>query len=192
LWYSNYMNYLRALLTTSLFLAASSTASAQMLVIGQGAAAKCYQYAKIGNVGSKRAIETCDTAFNDLLSYKNKTATHVNRGILLMRAGEYDAAARDYERALEMKPDMTAAYVNYGANLIQQGRDDEAMTALNTALADADSPTRPEALYNRAVLHDRAENYKAAYQDLKMALELRPDWPLAETLIARYTVIPKS
>jgi len=114
--------------------------------------------------------------------------TFVNRGILFMRRGDHEKASKDYQAAIDIKPDLTAAYVNYGAALIRDGNLEVALKKLNIALEDLDSETRPEALYNRAIIFDRQENFRDAYFDLKAALALRPDWEAALSLIGRYEV----
>ncbi|WP_409432544.1 tetratricopeptide repeat protein [Litorimonas sp. RW-G-Af-16] len=168
--------------------AIASTAQAQIVVLGNGAAHDCYISTKSGNSGTADAIKLCSDALGDALSKKDRAATHVNRGVLQMRKGEYAAAKADYEIALKMKPELTEAYINYGATLLYLNETDAALTALNTAIDDLGADQIPEALYNRALVHDRQENFKAAYYDLKRALELRPDWTPAQTAIGRYSV----
>lgn len=170
------------------FAAFSAAAQAQLVVHGKGDAVLCYEYSARGNTGSRSAIKTCSEALTQDLSSKDTAATYVNRGILFMRKGEQDLASKDYQSAIEIKPELTEAYVNYGASLIRQEKFEEALKTLNIALEDIDSTIRPEALYNRAIILDRRENYKGAYLDLKEALAIRPDWSPALTLIDRYEV----
>lgn len=166
----------------------TGSAHAQLVVKGKGSAAQCYDYAIVGNNGSRTALETCTEAFEDVLSQKDRAATHVNRGVLFMRKGDQEKAAIDYKAALEIKPNLTQAHVNYGASLIRQEKFKDAIIALTTALEDTESPTRAAALYNRAIALDSQEDYKGAYRDLKAALEIRPDWDAAVNLISRYEV----
>ena len=168
----------------------ASSAHAQLVVLGESSAAQCYQYALTGNEGTRTALETCTKAFDALISKRNQAATHVNRGLLYMRKGEEDKADADYLAALDIKPDLTQAYVNHGASLIRQDKYDEALEALNKALSFKDSSTRAEALYNRAIAFDYKKNYKAAYLDLKEVLDIRPDWELAINLLSTYEVKP--
>ena len=170
------------------FLAFSSAAHAQLVVHGKGDAVICYEYTARGNMGSRSAVATCSDALTQTLSRKDEAATLVNRGILLMRKGDQKRASEDYQAAIKIKPELTEAYVNYGASLIRQGKFEEALGALNVALNDTESTTRPEALYNRAIVLDRQEDYKAAYFDLKEALAIRPGWSPAVALIDRYQV----
>jgi len=184
------MTYLRKTLLTLAIFSFAGTAQAQIVVQGKGDAVLCYEYSARGNTGSKNAIKTCTEALKQNLTMKDLAATHVNRGILHMRKGNQELATKDYEAAIAIKPELTEAYVNYGASLIRQSELDRALEVLNTALADNESSTRPEALYNRAIIMDQKENYRQAYFDLKAALALRPDWDVAVALISRYEVHP--
>jgi len=168
----------------------ASAANAQLVVQGKGGAAQCYDYAMAGNEGSHYAIKTCSRALNEVISQKDKAATFVNRGVLYMRKGDQEKASADYEAALAIRPNLTQAHVNNGASLIRQKKFDEALAALNTALADTDSPTRAAALYNRAIALDWKQDYNGAYRDLKAALDIRPEWDAALNLISRYEVRP--
>lgn len=184
------MKTLRLTLLALGLTAFTGAAHAQMVVMGKGDAAICYDYTLRGNSGSNTAIETCSDALDEALTQKDRAATLVNRGILHMRKGNQDAASADYDAAIAIQPDLTEAYVNYGASLIRQAKYEEALVALNTALEDTDSSTRPEALYNRAVVMDQTDRYNEAYRDAQAALALRPDWKPALDLIDRYEVKP--
>lgn len=186
------MKYVRATLLSALLLATASSASAQLIVIGTGDAAQCYNYAKAGNQGTLSAIKVCDSAFGQAISRNDVAATHVNRGILRMRKGDIADATQDYEAALEIKPDLTEAHVNLGAALIHQNRLDEALITLTRALEDVESETRAAALVNRAIIYDRRDEARAAYKDLKAAEMLKPDWDLVQTMLSRYKVVKKS
>ncbi len=163
-------------------------AQAQLVVLGNGQAASCYQDTIRGNQGSFSAIKTCSDALKETLSAKDQAATYVNRGVLYMRKGDQVRAAADYEKALDIRPNLTEAHINHAASMIRLQDFDGALVALNTALEDKNLTKRPEALYNRAIALDYKEDYRGAYFDLKEALAIRPDWAPAVALISRYTV----
>ena len=165
-------------------------AQAQLIVLGKGDAAQCYDYAITGNKGSRTALETCSDALDNVISKKDRAATYVNRGLLYMRKGDQEDAMTDYTSAIEINPNLTQAYVNQGASFIRLKKFDAAIEALNTALEDKESPTRAAALYNRAIALDSKGDYKGAYYDLKAALTIQPDWTPALNLISRYEVRP--
>lgn len=168
---------------------------AQTVVIGQGAAQSCYQSALTGNMGSQAAIRTCNDAFDQGMNGRNTTATYVNRGILHMRRGDLDKAIADYEAALDRNPSLIEANINYGVVNFLQGDNALALEAYNTAIALSKdkklkgSNKMAEALYNRALVHERMDNAKAAYYDLQAALELKPDWKQARSALERFTVV---
>jgi len=165
-----------------------STTSAQVFVGGGGAAHQCYLSAKLGNPGRIGAIRKCEEALDNInINHKNKAATHTNLGVLLMRKGENEKAQTHYKHAIKLRPKTAETYINYGASLIYTGEYQDAITALNKAI-DFGTEKMPEALFNRAMAYDRQQNYKSAYKDLKQALVLRPEWPIAQRAIENYTV----
>ena len=169
----------------------SLAAQAQIIVGGDGPQRSCYIKALRGDQGSQAAIDICNIAINDFTSRKNKIATHINRGILFMRKGDFPAARTDFETAIELKPNFAKTYVNYGAVLIHMQDYDGAIEALNIAVQALDKTELHEALYNRALAYDRKNQYKLAYLDLKRALELRPGWADAQKAIGNYKIESK-
>jgi len=146
----------------------SLSAQAQVIVGGEGPQHLCYKKALYGNMGTKTALKICDEGVKQITSHKNKTATHINRGILLMRKGDHP-----------------------GAVLIHMNDYDGALDALNVAVETLDEKDLHEALFNRALAYDRKKQYREAYLDLKRALELRPDWTAAQQAISNYKVETK-
>lgn len=178
-----------ALLATVIALC-PALAHAQMVVLGQGAPQACYMSALTGNAGSMTAIRTCTEALDTMMVRSDEAATYVNRGVLLMRRGENDKAVSDYKRALKLQPALPEAYINYGVALFYQGEDTLALDAYNTAIS-LETDKMADVLFNRALVHERMDNPKDAYYDLKAALELRPDWEQARTSLERFTVTRK-
>jgi len=185
-------NLSKLILATSFSLLMSGTASAQLIVNGNGAAHDCYISAKSNNQGSKSAIQTCRTALTQVgLSRKHQAATHVNLGILLMRKGDNEDSLKNYEAALKIKPSLSEIYINRAAAHIRLQNYDSAISDVTQAI-DLGTTLMPEALFNRAIAYDRLANYKSAYKDLKQALVLRPDWEPAEKLLSNYSVSTRS
>ena len=165
----------------------STQASAQLLVIGSGKPQACYDYAKRGNQGSREAISTCREALNDPITVKDEAATLVNLGLLVMRKGELTEAETYYKQALSLQPNITEIYINYGAALIMMNRETEALPLLNKAI-DLDTPKMNEALYNRAIIYHRKEDYRSAYNDLQKILEATPNYTPALKLLDTYDI----
>jgi tetratricopeptide (TPR) repeat protein len=177
------------LLATTLALC-PALAHAQMVVLGTGAPQSCYMSAKTGDMGSASAIRNCTDALDRTLIRSDEAATHVNRGVLLMRRGNFEDAIPDYERALELQPELAEAHINFGAALYYQGDDARALDAYNTAI-DLGGDNTAEALFNRALVYERLDQPREAYYDLRAALELRPEWDQARESLERFTVMRK-
>lgn len=175
-------------LSLGVALGLSTAAFAQSLVIGDGGAQECYYSVKHGDPGRASTIKDCKIALQDPhLSKKDEAATHVNLGILLMRSKQFDASRAQYERAIEMQPKLSEAYINYAANLIYLGDFEDAIAACNKGI-ELGTKKMPEALFNRAMAYDNLKRYDKAYTDLKKALALRPDWAPALRAIDNYEV----
>jgi len=178
----------------ALILAVSMTvaASAQVFVHGNGLAQACYMSAKTGNPGHKSAIRECENALQNVsLTRKDEAATHINLGVLLMRRGDNSEAQSHYQKAIELRPKTPEAYINHGASLIYTGDYHEAISAINTAI-DLGTEKLPEALFNRAMAYDGVQDYTRAYKDLKQALTLKPDWPVALKALDNYQVTTRA
>lgn len=177
-----------------LMIAAAATAlvadmaSAQVFVIGKGLGGECYQKTKNRYSNFRAAEEVCTRALREqAMNRENRAATHVNRGVLRMREGLYDKALQDYADALNLQPEMGAAYLNQGAAHIYRKDFDLALAALNRAI-DLNSPDLFAAHYNRAIAREHTGDVPGAYDDFVTALELKPGWDLAERQLTRFTI----
>jgi len=97
---------------------------------------------------------------------------HHNLGILLADRGRADEAARHYEQALALKPDLTGARVNLGLLLDAAGRSAEALPHLQEA-ARAD-PGSWRAHYDVGIVLAHAGRWSEAVRAYEAALALRP------------------
>jgi tetratricopeptide (TPR) repeat protein len=169
----------------------TSGASAASLVLGGGQAQACYDAAR--RIDAPRSataaqLQACTDALeSEALSVNDRAGTLVNRGILQMSRQAYAAALADYAAALRLRPDNGVAHVNRGAALIGLGRAREAVEAIDRGLAlNAAEPEK--AYFNRAYAREQLGDIKGAYLDFTRAAELRPDWDLPRTELARFTV----
>lgn len=170
----------------------AQTATAQLLVMGDGAAKECYERVKFGDPGRGKTITNCEAALDDIsLRKKDRAATHVNVGILYMRAKRFEKSQEHYDSALKIAGDLPEIHINLSANYIYTGQYEKALASANKGI-ELGTEKMPEALFNRAMAYDHLERYNEAYRDLKRALELRPDWPPALRAIDNYEVAPKS
>lgn len=180
------------ILVFGLSLTVAGTASAQLIVNGAGEARDCYLAVKQGDPGRRSTIRDCQKALTNInLDRKDEASTHVNIGILYMRAGEYEKAQASYNAAIDMRPKLSESYINRAASYIYMGDYNGAISDVNMAL-ELGTDKRPEALYNRAIAYDNLDQFSKAYYDLKEALELRPDWEPAMKAISNYKVVSKA
>ncbi len=163
---------------------------AQSSVFGDSGGAQCYQRVSSGDMGRPMTLRDCQKALKSpSLTFEDKAATHVNLGILYMRAGQNEKARIQFSAALTMTPRLPEAYINDSAALIYLGNHQEAVSAINHAI-ELGTTKMPEALYNRSMAYHHLKEYRKAYKDLKQALVLRPDWGPALLSLEKYDVVP--
>lgn len=166
----------------------AEAASSQVFVIGKGLGGECYQKTKNRYANFRSAEQVCTRALREqAMTRGNRAATHVNRGVLRMREGQYEEALSDYAKALELQPEMGAAYLNQGAAHIFRRDYDLALASLNRAI-DLNSADLFAAHYNRAIAREHTGDVPGAYDDFVTALELKPGWELAERQLTRFSV----
>ena len=171
--------------------AIGAAASADVTIIGNGLAAECSSAARsaAGNRPAQAdAMRECTLALqNEALDRHETAATYVNRGVLFMAGRKFEDSRRDFDSALRIEPGLPEAFVNRGAALIGEGRDAEGVSEIDHGLAL--NPSEPEkAYYNRALAEEGLGDVKGAYYDYRKAAELKPDWALPKTELARFRV----
>lgn len=120
--------------------------------------------------------------FAKSLRLRPDAASHYNLGNALLRTGDLDAADEHFERALRMKPDYALAHQGLALSLTVRGRRSEAIDELRTAVGLM--PALEEGHYNLGVLLAADHQPAPAVAALKHALQLRADWPAAQTELA--------
>jgi tetratricopeptide (TPR) repeat protein len=178
---------LLAALSACLLTALPLPAQAASTVYGGGLAEACFKAARDGrsDIG---ALRDCNGALsNGDLDGRNYNATLVNRGVVHLQRREGEVALKDFDAAIAARPDLGEAHVNRGAALILTGDFGAAIAAIDRGLAlGAEDPQ--EAYFNRAVAHEMLDNLPAALADYRRAAELKPEWELPRTELARFTV----
>jgi tetratricopeptide (TPR) repeat protein len=172
------------------FLTCLAPAHAAVTVIGGGMAKECYEAVEYGRIPAQSALEICDKALeHEDLRRRDRAATFVNRGILHMREGRNERAMWDYEKSIDLMPDLQEAKVNLGAALYALKRYPEALAALNEGVKTDSIPARSIGLYNRGLTHEQLGNVSAAYYDYKAAAELDPLFVQASKQLQRFQVV---
>ncbi|MFC4725202.1 tetratricopeptide repeat protein [Glycocaulis abyssi] len=182
------MRFLISLAALAIIAPASATAQS-VVTIGTSQARGCYEAAMSVTSRASTGLALCEAALaQDALSRRDRAATEVNMGILLMHAGRSDEALAAYDRALGIQPQLAEAWLNRGI---------ARFAAREYALAEADFTRSLElnireahkAYYHRALALDARELYPQAYADFQQALELAPGWNLPLRELERYEVV---
>lgn len=168
-------------------LAVATAAEGAVTVIGGGLAEACSD-AAINGENDTRYEAVCTMALDtEFMKPRDRAGTYVNRGVLKLRRASFQDAARDFDQAVRLQPEMGEAYVNRGAAAIGQKRYADSLADINRALELGVS--EPEkAYYNRALAHEGLEDAKAAYFDYRKAVEIAPDWTAPREQLTRFTV----
>jgi protein O-GlcNAc transferase len=95
-------------------------------------------------------------------------------GVIYFQRGEYAAAVRQIDDALQIQTDVADAYNNRGNALKRLGRLEEALTSYNRASALA--PKDAASLNNRGSVLKDLKRYKQALTDFDNAIKLKPDF----------------
>ena len=162
-------------------------AGAAVLTVGGGYAHSCYRAAETQATRGD-ALQSCNLALSEeALSPDDRVATHVNRGILLLRLARLSDANADFDSALAMDPKQAEAWLNKAVLNARYGRSADALPMVQKALEF--NTKRPAlAYFVRAMAHEDSGNIKAAYYDLQRARELDPKWAEPRIELRRFKV----
>ena len=103
---------------------------------------------------------------------------YYNLALAQARAGDTEAAKKNYEKALEIYPDYVEAHNNFGNLLVNEGKFDEAMGHFRKALEH--EPGNASAHNNLGNAYARQKRYADSLTHFQTAMELRPDYPDAQ------------
>lgn len=112
--------------------------------------------------GCTALIEQQDNSAGDL------SLAYAMRALAFSLKGQYDIAIRDYDTAIEMRPDFAVALNNRAWAYFKWGKPDHAMPDVEKSL-DL-SPMSPHTLDTRAHIHQAKGNYEAALRDYDKAM----------------------
>jgi len=175
-----------AIAAGALIVLAGGSASASVLVLGEGLAPACSKAAFRGR-SDKASIETCSRALDEGLAIRDRAGTLVNRGVMLMRGKAYGPAARDFEEAIRLSPDLGEAFVNRGVLRMANRDYAGALAEIDRGIAlGVDEPAK--AYYNRALAQEGLGDAKAAWLDYRKAQALDPDWEAPARQLVRFRV----
>ena len=168
----------------------TAPANAAISVLGNTISEACYHAAQFSDDATD-GIKTCTAALEQTpMSVHDRAATLINRGILRARNSDAEGALSDYNKGLELDASLGEGYVDRGAAEI-------VMRNFDVALADIDkgislNANRLEiAYYDRAIVDEALGNVRDAYADYKKAVELEPNFQLANDQLMRFKVVRK-
>lgn len=169
-------------------LAATLPASAAVVTVGNSLARSCYEAAEVRSATPQK-LSDCDRALvEESLTFDDRFATHVNRGILRMVKRDFVGAEDDYNRAIAMKPNHPDPWLNLGIMRFNQGNSAAALPLFEKALQLGTKA--PEiAYFGRGLANEDRGDLKAAYADLVRARALKPGWTAPALELQRYQVV---
>ena len=180
------MRWSPAILAGALTVLAGGSASASVLVLGEGLAPACSKAAFAGR-SDRTSIQTCSRALDEALGTRDRAGTLVNRGVMLMRGKAYGGAARDFDAAIQLAPELGEAFVNRGVLRMADKDYAGALAEIDRGIAlGVDEPAK--AYYNRALAQEGLGDAKAAWLDYRKAQSLDPEWDAPAKQLVRFRV----
>jgi tetratricopeptide (TPR) repeat protein len=166
---------------------AASSAGAAISVLGGGQAQDCFQAAK-ADKSDNASVDVCNLALDtEMLTPQDRGGTLINRGVMRLRRGEYEAAHADFNAGIALIPEVGEGWINRGAMFIGERRYKEALGDIDKALSlGLREPAK--AYYNRAIAYEGLDDETQAYLDYQQALVLNPGWELPQHELLRFTV----
>jgi tetratricopeptide (TPR) repeat protein len=161
---------------------------AAVVVYGRGPSLGCYEAAEYGT-DAKTGIELCDAAISQPdITPRDIAATMINRSILRTHSGDYEGAVVDCTHGLSIDSDLAEGYVDRGVAEIMLKNWPSALADINRGI-DMNTDKLEFAYYDRGIVEESTGNIRAAYEDYKKAVQLRPDFDLAAHALLHFKVV---
>jgi tetratricopeptide (TPR) repeat protein len=103
----------------------------------------------------------------------DQAVTHYNKGVTLGDAGNYGEAIAEYNKAIELNPKYTSAYINRAWVYYQKKQYDLAIIDYTRAIQL--NPSNTAALNGRGAAYLLTKQYQPAIADFDKSLEFKPD-----------------
>jgi len=180
---------LATLVVASLSVLAAGSASASVIVLGEGLAPACSKAAFAGK-SDRASVQVCTQALDEGLATRDRAGTLVNRGVMQMRAKAYGPARRDFDEAIRLSPELGEAFVNSGVLRMADRDYVGALAEIERGLSlGVDEPAK--AYYNRALAKEGVGDARGAWADYRRAQALAPEWDAPAKMLVRFTVTEK-
>lgn len=144
----------------------------------------CNDFAAAGNI-SDAALARCTRALREEAGNRgNLVVTRLNRGNIYMGRHEPQLAIADFDAAIALDPRNAEARLNKGVALVVLEQYGPAIAIVTESLSlGVNEPHK--AYYTRAAAREALGDLRGALEDYTTALEIRPDWGLADAEIQR-------
>ena len=111
---------------------------------------------------------------------EKEAITYFKKGVKFSRENKLEEAIQSFQKAVEIKEDFVEAYVNLGAFLFQQQKDDEAEKVLLKALELRPEESKPKEIlaainFEKAKILIKENKIDEALERLKQAYSFRAD-----------------
>ncbi len=134
---------------------------------------------------SRAEVKACTNALlTQGLRVRDKAATYINRGILLVALEEYQEAVRDYAMATQLYPEFGAIYVNRG-NLFFLGESYKSAILEYDKALDYGLAQDHVAYLNRGMAYEKLGKLDEAEADYRQAITLAPEWHVPKSKLER-------
>ncbi len=102
----------------------------------------------------------------------DEPSLHYTLGLAYEETERPEDALRAYRKAIQLEPDMVAAYINLGSLLLAQGKIEEAIRSFQKAVEI--NPLEVAAHYNLAVVYDKQGGRDKAQHELQLVAAIDP------------------
>ncbi len=153
-----------------------------MVMGGNQKAQQCFMNAELAaqsraSIGNS-LLEPCDYSLEyGSLSFRDRSATFANRGIVHAALGKFDEAMKDYDDAMAIRPGAPENYINRGNAFFLQREYANALDDYEKSLR-LGLKQQQAAHYNMGLTFERLGDDVAAEREYLRARDLDEDWAL--------------
>jgi tetratricopeptide (TPR) repeat protein len=127
-------------------------------------------------------LEVAEAHYRESLAIQPQAAIYNDLGFVLQRLGMSEDAAKEYRKALELDPKLSAAHTNLGSSLAQNGNYAEAERQFRAALEDGPNA---QAYTGLGLVLSREGRTDEAIKNLQAAIETDPNNSVAQQELAK-------
>ena len=124
-------------------------------------------------------LEQAVLCYKKSLQLHGTAEAHTFLGWAYGAQGRYEEAIAECQKAIALDPDLGNPYNDIGAYLIELGRDEEAVSWLQRAIAAKRYTSRCFPHFNLGRIHERMGRWHQAAEAYASALRLSPNYRLA-------------